>query len=184
MITVPKNRKLVYLMRGLPSSGKSYTASQLVRKRGVICETEQYFYTEVGNDPTKFDYKPELMEIAREWNFGKFKQAIAEEISPIVVDRGNGLNQETKRYAQYAVEHSYKVELKEPDSLWWQEIRVLLKHKEYTWPILEVWAKELEKMSRSTHRVPSSVFLSRMKSWKWDLTVEDILNWEEIPPTS
>jgi hypothetical protein len=172
-------RKIVYLMRGLPSSGKSYTASQLVTKTGVICETDQYFYTQVGNDPNIFDYQKDLMKTAREWNFRRFKNAIAEEISPIVVDRGNGLNKETKRYAQYAVEYGYKVELKEPDSLWWREIRVLLKHKEHTWPILEVWAKELANMNSSTHRVPVSVFLSQMKSWKSDLTIKDILNWEE-----
>src|SRR5687768_12834933 len=40
--------KIVYLMRGLPSCGKSTTAKKLAGDTGVICETDEYFYTQVG----------------------------------------------------------------------------------------------------------------------------------------
>ena len=93
-----------------------------------MLETDQYFYTQTGDDPDSYDYSQELLPRAREWNFARFREAVASEMSPIVVDRGNGLNPETREYAVYAVERGYRVELAEPDSSSWQELRVLLKY--------------------------------------------------------
>lgn len=151
-------------------------AQRLAGDDGIICETDEYFHTQVGVDPRRYDYDAELLPTARQWNLDRFRRAIDEEKSPIVVDRGNGRNAESREYAAYAVEHGYHIELKEPDSSWWQEIRVLLKYKQITWPILEKWAEQLAEITRKTHRVPSKTILSWMKSWKYDLTVEDILN--------
>lgn len=170
--------KVVYLMRGLPSCGKSTTARKLAGQSGIICETDVYFYTQVGDDPTHFDYRDDLMEEARRWNLERFKKAIDEGISPVIVDRGNSRSLESKVYAQYAIDHGYQVELKEPESEWWQEIRILLKHKRYTRPVLHDWAKRLSELSRQTHRVPASLISDWMDKWKWDLTVQDILDYE------
>ena len=169
--------KTVYLMRGLPSTGKSYTAMKLCANSGVICETDEYFYTQVGDDPDRYDYRKELLPEARRWNFERFKDAVHAGLSPIVVDRGNSLSLDSQVYAQYAVDHGYTVELKEPESEWWQEIRVLLKYKHLTKPALYEWADRLAQMSRATHRVPASTIRDWMDKWKWDLTVEDILSY-------
>jgi len=171
------NNKIVYLMRGLPSSGKSYTAKRLYSGSGMICETDEYFYTQVGHDPNRYDYQEELLPEARRWNLERFKQAVDTGISPIVVDRGNGLNQESQGYAVCAVNDGYQVELKEPESEWWQEIRVLLKYKHITKEILYEWADRLAQMSRAGHRVPASTIRNWMDKWRHDLTVEDILNY-------
>ena len=171
------SHKTVYLMRGLPSAGKSHTARKLAGERGIVCETDEYFFTQVGHDPDRYDYQDELLDEARQWNFERFKRAIAEGITPIVVDRGNGLNDSTQIYAKYATDHGYEVEIREPESEWWQEIRVLLKYKQVTRPILLQWADILAKMSRATHRVPVSVIQRRMAKWKPNLTVEAILNY-------
>src|SRR3954465_5626008 len=72
----------------------------------------------------------------------------------------------------------------EPNSWWWQEIRVLLKYKRMTRPALYEWAEKLSEMSRETHRVPAKTIRDWMDSWKWDLTVEDILNFEPEPEES
>lgn len=178
MAAVTKTEHIVYLMRGLPSCGKSYTAAKLAGETGVICETDEYFYIQVGDDPSQYNYDENLIEEARQWNFERFKKAIDFEISPVIVDRGNGLNTETQKYARYVIPRGYTVELQEPESPWWQEIRVLLKYKRYTLPILETWAKHLAIMSQSTHRVPLSVIRQRMLKWKYDLTVQDILDYE------
>ncbi|NQV31231.1 MAG: AAA family ATPase [Phycisphaeraceae bacterium] len=168
--------RIVYLMRGLPSCGKSYTAQKLCAESGVICETDEYFYTQVGSDPKRYDYHNDLLPEARRWNLERFKRAVDGGISPVVVDRGNGRNQESEDYARYAVNRGYQVDLKEPDSDWWQEIRVLLKYKEVTREILYQWADRLAEMSRSNHRVPASTIRNWMDHWKYDLTVEDILH--------
>src|SRR5262245_42224047 len=122
--------KIVYLMRGLPSCGKSFTARRLAGTAGVVCETDEYFYTQIGNDPARYDYGANHLPAARRWNLERFRHAASAGVSPIVVDRGNGRNAETVEYINIARRHGYRVELQEPESPWWQEIRALLAEKE------------------------------------------------------
>jgi hypothetical protein len=175
------SERIVYLMRGLPSCGKSFKAKELAANGGLICETDEYFYTQVGNDPTRFNYRKELQQTACDWNFDRFCRAVDDGINPIIVDRGNSRSLESRRYVRYAVQHGYRVEMVEPDSWWWQEIRVLLKYRHLTRPALYEWAEKLSEMSRQTHRVPASTIRDWMDGWKWDLTVEEILNFEPEP---
>jgi len=172
--------KHVYLMRGLPACGKSHKARRLAGERGIVLETDQYFYTQVGDDPTTYDYSEALLPAAREWNLARFRDAIAREVSPIVIDRGNGLNPETREYALAAVQHGYQVTLAEPDSPWWQELRVLLKYKQHLDDTLfDAWAKRLADATRDTHRVPAATIRHWMSRWRHDLTVQEILDYEE-----
>ena len=119
------------------------------------------------------------MPEVRRWNFQQFRQAIDVRRSPIVVGRGNNLSIEIQQYARYAVDHGCRVELTEPESPCWQEIRVLLKYKDLTGPALDEWAKRLAKMSRETHRVPAQRIRGWMDKWKWDVTVDEILAYGE-----
>jgi hypothetical protein len=48
----------------------------------------------------------------------------------IVIVCGEGLNSETREFADCSVEPGYSPESAEPDSLWWHELRVLLKYKD------------------------------------------------------
>ena len=94
-----------------------------------------------------------------------------------MVDRGNGLNPETREYAVHAVEHGYRVELAEPDSPWWQELRVLLKYKQYVADeLFDAWAQKLADASLDTHRVPASTIRRWMAHWRHGITVRDILD--------
>lgn len=163
-------------MRGLPGCGKSHRAKRLAGDKGVVLETDEYFYTQVGTDPTSYDYSKDLLPEARKWNLARMKDALAAGNSPIVVDRGNGLNAETREFALMAVEHGYTVELVEPDSSWWQELRVLLKYKEFVdEKLLDAWAQKLAQSTRDGHRVPASTIRSWMQHWRHDLTVDQIL---------
>ena len=169
-------RQLVYLMRGLPACGKSHMARRLAGDDGIVLETDQYFYTEVGDDPEKYDFSDELLSAARAWNLDRFRQAIAEGVSPIVVDRGNGLNAETQEYACHAVEQGYETELAEPDSPWWKELRVLLKFKQYIDDkLFDIWAERLAAATRDTHRVPVATIRHWMAGWRHDVTVQAII---------
>ena len=169
--------KIVYLMRGLPSCGKSTTARKLAGPDGVICETDRFFYTEVGTDPTKYDYDAARLPEARQWNFDNFCRAVDRGASPIVVDRGNGLTIESHRYARYAADRAYRVELAFPESPWWNEIAVLLKYKPHTLPPLYAWAQKLSNMSRHHHRVPVATIRNWMEKWQPDVTIEHILHY-------
>jgi len=171
------SNKVVYLMRGLPSCGKSYTARKLAGSTGVVLETDEYFLTQVGDDPTSYDYKKGMMSIARKWNFDRFIKTVDEGVSPIVVDRGNSLSVESQIYARYATDRGYRLELREPESEWWQEIRVLLKYKKHTKPVLYKWADRLAEWNKPIHRVSAKHIRKRIDRWKWDVTIQDILNY-------
>jgi len=168
---------MVYLMRGLPGCGKSHRAKRLSGASGIVLETDEYFYTQVGSDATQYDYNKDRLPDARHWNLVRLQDSIFSGISPIVIDRGNGLNLETREFAICAVNHGYTVELAEPDSTWWQELRVLLKYKEFVdEKLFDTWAQRLADSTNETHRVPASTIRNWMRHWRHDLTVEQILN--------
>ncbi|MFT4560059.1 MAG: hypothetical protein ACI93T_001330 [Porticoccaceae bacterium] len=71
--------------------------------------------------------------------------------------------------------YRYQVELREPESPWWQELRVLLKYREFIdGRLFDDWAEELARRSRATHRVPASTIRRWMSTWRADITVEHI----------
>ena len=163
-------------MRGLPGCGKSHMARRLASGSGVVLETDEYFYTQVGADETSYDYSGELLPAARDWNLARFREAVRQNLSPIVIDRGNGLNPETKQYAVFAVENGDNVQLAEPDSPWWNELRVLLKYKQFVKDELhDLWAQKIAESTRNGHRVPSAAIRQWMPSWRYDLTIEEVL---------
>jgi len=173
---VNDERLIVYLMRGLPSCGKSTLARDLAGTTGIICETDEFFYTQIGESPDSYDYSADRLDDARAWNLERYQKALGDRVSPIVVDRGNGLNPETHQYVVLAQQQGYEVELREPDSPWWQELRVLLKYKQYvSSELFDRWAEALAQKSRQTHRVPVETIRRWMKAWRAELTVDDIL---------
>lgn len=173
-VSVPPQR-IVYMMLGLPSCGKSTTAKKLAGSTGVVCETDAYFLTEVGDDPTSYDWDDALLAEARRWNFERYEQALRDGIRPIVLDRGTRPNGYARRAAELALKYGYRITLAEPESPWWQEIKVLLRYRPWTDPVLRDWADELAQLSKRTHRVPAEVIYERMCDWDTDFTMEDIL---------
>lgn len=161
-------KKVVYLMRGVPSSGKSYRAKKLAGKNGVVCETDS------------FRKKTKTMDEARELNMKAFKAAIKKGITPIVVDRGNNPGPGTKEYALTALNAGYSVKIKEPTSTWWKELTYFLMYLEmdaFKEPekYLEGWAKFLA--AKSSRRVPVKKILRSLKAYKLNVSLEDILNY-------
>ena len=174
------SNRVVYLMRGLPGCGKSTTARQLAGEHGLVCETDDYFYSQVGSDSKSYDYDAALLPAARSWNIDQFTEALQRRQFPVVVDRGNGLNVETQAYVLLADEHGYATETREPTSPWWQELRVLLRYREFVADeLFDQWAIALSVQSRHRHRVPAETIQRWMLAWQPDLTVEQIRNWAE-----
>ena len=156
--------RMVYLMRGLPASGKSHLAKQLAGRHGVVCETDRYLIP--GGDGENG-----TLVKARDRNFSDFCHFLRLEKTPVVVDRGNGLNPETYRYVNQAVEQGYRVELIEPDSPWWREIRILMRYRPSTNSILSAWAQTLSRLSG----VDITTILDWMDGWVVDLSTRELL---------
>ncbi len=54
---------------------------------------------------------------------------------------------------------------------------MLLKYKQVTGEILDVWADRLADLNRLTYRTPAKTIRRWMNAWKHDLTIEDILKY-------
>ena len=170
-------KRMVYLMRGLPSSGKSYTARQLTVNGGLICETDEYFYQNRPQTIDHYHYSDDRLQIARDWNFTRFITALKSGVTPIVVDRGNSLDFETQRYVKSAIAHHYKPILREPTSPWWLDLRNVLQSIETAdTQILEHWVDQLYQKNRFTHRTSRDTIRQRMLQWQWNLSIQEILS--------
>ncbi|HCV05488.1 ATP-binding protein [Pseudoalteromonas sp. MEBiC 03607] len=104
--------KQVFILRGLPGSGKSYYAQSLAdelvagnESEYVVCATDDYFYNSEG--VYQFDkYKlPEYHNL----NLARFINALAEEIPLVIVDNTNIKKWEFIAYAQAATALGYQV---------------------------------------------------------------------------
>lgn len=170
-----ENTRIVYLMRGLPSCGKSTTARLLAGDSGTICETDEYFWRQDQDGHRRFEFSESQLPAARQWNLTNYESALKGGVSPVIVDRGNGLNHETQNYVTLADQYGYSCELREPSSPWWHELRVLLKYRQFVdQRLFERWAMFLAEQSKATHRVPVSTISKWMAAWRTDLTVDEI----------
>jgi predicted kinase len=170
------------LMRGLPSCGKSWTARQIAEEQnGEAIEFDSYFVQsadETNGEPT-FRWRESDLPAARKQQFTRVKDAIKRGVSPIVVDDDHRPGRTAKAITAYALLKGYKIEFAEPTSTWWQEIRGLLADKNANAPALEEWAQKLAQMSRGTHNVSLATFTRRIASWQENMTVLDLLTWNE-----
>jgi len=167
--------KQLVLTIGLPSCGKSTMSRRMRREGDALFEFDEFFYTQVGDNPKSYDWAASRMDEAREWNLNRIIAAIDEGVPRVIVDSDNQAHSYTRSYVCHAVDRGYEVVFQEPDTPWWREISKLLRDKQANAERLERWAEKLSVMSRGTHRVGVGTFRRRIKRWLPDITVEDIL---------
>jgi len=148
-----QKKKVLYIMRGLPGSGKSHFAEQL-GKDGIVLSTDDFWY-EIGNGKYAFDR--DRHGEAHLWNQKRAKEAIEKGISPIVIDNTNVSAYESKPYVETGLENGYSVEIKEPDTPWKFDVKELTK--------------------RNSHDVPEEVIQDMLYRYQEnpDLTIDEIL---------
>ena len=145
---VKDSDKILYLMRGLPGSGKSTKARALSKN---IYSTDDFF---IENGIYKFDF--EKLEEAHNWNQQRVKESMSKVISPIVIDNTNSKAWELKPYVKMGIEFNYSIFLVEPET-------------EYKFN-----PKELAK--RNIHNLTEEKIKEFLKKFEKNLTFEIILN--------
>ena len=118
--------KRMVILRGLPGSGKSTRAAEIVRAEsggssGVIHSADDYFYSPSG----VYNYNPALLGRAHLSNRARSLQAAENGNSPIVIDNTNLSIKEMKPYVQIAKKYGYVLEIEESSTPWRNNPRVL-----------------------------------------------------------
>ncbi|XP_017599999.1 PREDICTED: NEDD4-binding protein 2 isoform X4 [Corvus brachyrhynchos] len=152
--------QVLVLLRGVPGSGKSYLARNLLEDNpgGIILSTDDYFYKH-----GQYHYDPDCLGEAHDWNRKRAKEAFEMRISPIIIDNTNIQAWEMKPYVTLAQQFKYKVMFREPDT-WW-------KFK----------PKELER--RNIHGVSKEKIIRMLERYERCLTVRTILD-SSVPDKS
>ncbi len=172
---MPKSGKNMILMRGLPSCGKSHRSRRLAGACGTVIEIDDYWYSEVGSDPTAYTWRSSEVDRCRRWTFARISEALDAGRTPLVIDGMNDVDPFTGHYVLHALRCDYQVTIEEPDSPWWLQIRSLLEDPALHRPALDEWAKKLTFLSRSTHRVPIATLRTRIRRWRNNVSVADYL---------
>uniref|UniRef100_A0A8C5QY34 NEDD4-binding protein 2-like 1 n=1 Tax=Leptobrachium leishanense TaxID=445787 RepID=A0A8C5QY34_9ANUR len=153
----PRFTKHIYLLRGLPGSGKTSLARKLKRDfpSALVFSTDDYFIMEDGT----YLYDHNLLPEAHKWNQKRARKAMSRGKTPIIIDNTNIQAWEMKPYAVMAVENSYQVLFKEPETSWKFNVRELTR--------------------RNSHGVPKEK-IRRMKDiYEHDVTFHTVLHSEK-----
>ncbi|XP_027498427.1 NEDD4-binding protein 2 isoform X5 [Corapipo altera] len=152
--------QVLVLLRGVPGSGKSYLARNILEDNpgGIILSTDDYF-----NKHGQYHYDPNCLGEAHDWNRKRAKEAFEMGISPIIIDNTNIQAWEMKPYVTLAQQFKYEVMFREPDT-WW-------KFK----------PKELER--RNIHGVSKEKIKRMLERYERCLTVRSILD-SSVPDKS
>ena len=146
--------KTLYIMRGFPGSGKSFTAKKLAPKENIF-STDDFWGEE-------YDFDMSRLREAHEWNQKRVISAMESGMTPIVVDNTNITRKAFNPYIDMAKQFGYRVELKESDSPWWESIKFILRHKNER--DIEKWSEFLFK--KNTHNVPKAAIANMMNQWE------------------
>lgn len=170
-----KVKKLI-IMRGLPWTGKSYRAKELAGDTGLIFSTDEYWYKiRKPDQPDHYSFNPRYLADAHNWNQQRTFRKIELGEPLIIIDNTNTTSSEPKKYVEYAHWQDYEINIEEPTSERWLEIRELLFDKKGNKKQLKQWAAKLAEGSKESHSVPQWSIERMMWRWESNLSVEQIL---------
>ncbi|XP_069061659.1 uncharacterized protein [Pleurodeles waltl] len=154
----PSGHKLLILLRGVPGSGKTTLANDLLDKspEGTVLSTDDFFRQRDG-----YNFVGKKLGNAHEWNQDRAMKAMDEGRTPVIIDNTNTQAWEMKPYVEMAIERGYTVQFHEPET-WWKRDPV-----------------ELEK--RNTHNVPRDKISQMVERYEHYMSVATVMNSKQPP---
>jgi len=136
--------KTMFVMRGLPGSGKSTIVNQIqnFHPQAVVCSADQYFIDENGH----YAFDARLIKEAHQWSQSKAKEACEADTHIVIIDNTGVKRWELVPYFKVASQNNYAVVLVEPKTPWKFKVNELVK--------------------RNVHQVDMFILNKRIKDWE------------------
>eukprot|EP00116_Pleurobrachia_bachei_P004589 sb/3464851/ len=150
--------------------------SRHMQGRGKVFSTDDFFYDEYG----EYQFDPYHLEEAHQWNLSRVKDALVEDVSPILVDNTNLQFWEMRPYCFEAAMVGYRCYFLEPPTEWKFKINQLFRKNQHglTKPKL---IAQLERYERNPtlQKVIGPVLWEKIQREKKKKKKKDLSNLEE-----
>lgn len=103
------------IIQGISGSGKSFVTNALVKDyedrniRFVVCSTDNFWYSEVGDDPTKYDFDMKRLGEAHKWNQRRADAAMRNGVPVVIIDNTNLQQREAEPYINMGKANDYNI---------------------------------------------------------------------------
>ena len=170
--------KVLILMRGVPSSGKSTRAKELAGDDvSAICSSDNFFGKTI--EEYNSNWCSERLYEAHCKCFEEIENRLQNELSLAIVDNTNVKIKKMKPYADLAIKYQYELRIEEPTSPWWiNDIAPYLGNKEKNRKHLEKMCLFLWEKNQLTHKVPLETIKKFMFRYAPNVTIEQLFNAE------
>lgn len=109
------------IMRGLPGSGKSTKAKELLKTLGedaIICSADNYF---INTKTGEYEWDASKLNLAHKHCYTTADQALKNGVD-VIIDNTNIRIRDVKRYISLANEYSVMVDIEESGTYWAKDI--------------------------------------------------------------
>lgn len=130
--------RVCIIMRGLPGSGKSFLADQIIEEtvktvEGHVLSADKFFFHR-----GQYKFNASKLPEAHEFTHKLFTQRASKGASPLIVDNTNLEYWEMYCYLQDAVQYGYHIEIMESQTPWKFEERKLASKNQHSVPIVNI----------------------------------------------
>ena len=135
------NSKVLFLIRGLPGSGKSSIVKLLKEKytgKSVVCSSDDFWIQEDGS----YKWCKEKLSEAHEWCQAKARDACKANTPVVIIDKTNVKRSEWDFFVEVANLNSYTVVLVSPKTPWCLDAVELAKRNVHSVPVEAVEVKK------------------------------------------
>lgn len=126
---------VMVIMRGVPGSGKSYAAEQILNYAKNKCKAAIYSTDNFFMKSGEYKWNPNAVGIAHKWNQNRVRESLeAKRENVVIVDNTNTTWKEIEPYAKMAKDSGYFVIIAETTTAWAKDADECAKRNQHSVP--------------------------------------------------